>query len=177
MSSRGVWVVLLMAALGVLASGTSVWYHFGAGHRAAEFWGPHAARLLGSGPHVELVQIEPAATEIPGPDSVAIDSRPYRIVRRRDISAAPGISHARRALALDATLAATGESAAGTDWGWLLIFRGADDQRAEVLFEPGCRRMALAAAPDRRQELVERSAAALAAFFAEQFPPPGPLRY
>ena len=180
MFNRGVWVVLVMAILGVSAGVSTVWYHYHTGHQAAEFWGPQASQLVARAPRVELLKIEPAPPPAADGQAVAIGGRTYRVVARRDISTAPGMSNARRALQLDATFAPADERALDADWNWLLVFSGEGDGPVEVAFAPQCGQVALAAQygqvalaanPARRQALVERSAAALAAFFAEQFAP------
>lgn len=86
-----VFVVALAAALGNLA-----YQHqrFGPAH---DFWGGPMAQAIGQARQVELLRVEAAADPPPG-EALSIGALRLRIVARRDVSSAAGLSQLRRSL-------------------------------------------------------------------------------
>jgi hypothetical protein len=82
-NSGKILIIGIVAAAAALAGG-GWWFRYSATHRAAEFWGPRAVRLIRDAPRVTFVDLdadEPA--------------------HRRDVSSARGLTHLRNALLED----------------------------------------------------------------------------
>jgi hypothetical protein len=77
--TSGKLVILGIVGVALVGAGASWWYRYEATHRAAEFWGPQAARLIRDAPQVTLQRRQFEPGEI-------------------DISKAQGITHLRNAL-------------------------------------------------------------------------------
>jgi hypothetical protein len=78
-SISGKLVIIGVLGVAVVGAGASWWFRYNATHRAAEFWGPQAVRLIRDAPQVTLRRLRSKPSEI-------------------DISNAHGITHLRNAL-------------------------------------------------------------------------------
>lgn len=161
--SSGKRLTLTVILLALLAAGASWWFRYSATHRAAEFWGPEAARLIRDGAHVTLRSDTPSASAA-GTEEADVP---------RDISAAKGLTHLRNALLEDASYDWSAQPPADPDWSSSLVFAAAADSepRAVVLFSPDYRWVANGAAGNPAQHVVATTdpfAAGLRTFFAEQ---------
>jgi hypothetical protein len=109
-SSRGQWVVIGMFALALAATALAWWWNYQRGQRALAFFGPQAARLIRSAPHVEILVLRPAdgeeARDSEEADTIVLSGSRHPIERRIDISHASGLLNARSSLLDDASYAA-----------------------------------------------------------------------
>jgi hypothetical protein len=90
MLDRGKLVVLSMLALAALAAAFAWWWNYRRGERCLAFYGSEAATLIRTAKVVEIVEIDPAASD-------------RTFTRRIDISRAAGLLNARAALLDDAS--------------------------------------------------------------------------
>jgi hypothetical protein len=79
MQLSGKLVIIGIVGVALAGAGAGWWFRYNATHRAAEFWGPQAVRLIRDAPQVKLQHRESKPSEI-------------------DISNAHGITHLRNAL-------------------------------------------------------------------------------
>jgi hypothetical protein len=108
----GKHVIIAIVALALLAAAASWWVRYEATHRAAEFWGPTAARRIRDAPFVELYYI---------------NDDPNVLATIREISKAPGLTHLRHALLEDRSYVWPAQPAAGQPrWRWAIGFKEAD---------------------------------------------------
>ncbi len=121
-------VVLCLLALAAGAVGWS--YRYKAAHRAAEFWGPTAARLL-RGPsmvHLFDVQVDLSGSS----DGAGLGAAAFSA--GKDVSQARGLNHLRNALSLDLSFHwEEAVPAMPVDWAVGLRFSQGDEE-ATVLF-------------------------------------------
>jgi hypothetical protein len=162
MKNSGKLLIIAMFAAAFAAAGASWWFRYSATHRAAQFWGPVAAQLIRDAPQVELLTLRPASRQIlrvdgqlpaavsEPTDEVRFGSVAWPVDARRDISAAPGLTHLRNALLEDRSFSWGGTYLSDHDelWTAAIIFREngeneslaivflADFQRAQI-FGPG----------------------------------------
>jgi hypothetical protein len=137
MRNSGKLLILAMFLVAFVAAGASWWFRYAATHRAAQFWGPEAARLIRDAPHVELLTLRatnrqilrvdgqlPTAPSKPT-DEVQFGSVTWPVDARRDISAAPGLTHLRNALLEDRSFSWDGTYLSDHDeqWTTAIIFR------------------------------------------------------
>ena len=139
-------MIVAVVATGLVAAAASWWFRYSATHRAAQFWGPAAARLIRDAPNVRLIQFDPSPggqVELGGvsvfdlPDGVP-GARSWQIAVDRDISATPGLTHLRHALLEDQnfTWPASDEPPA-VEWTTQLQFHAgaeADAESVTILF-------------------------------------------
>jgi len=162
-STSGKRLTLVVILLALLAAGASWWFRYSATHRAAQFWGPQAARLIRDAAQVTLRTDAPSANAA---GTVEADVP-------RDISAAQGLTHLRNALLEDTSYDWTAQAPADTDWSSSLVFAAAEgaEPRAVVLFSPDYKWVANGSAADPAQHVVATTnefAAGLSSFFREQ---------
>jgi len=166
MPQRGKLVVLVMFATAIALGGYAWWFRLDQGRLAREFWGPKATRLIQRAPVAHLLQLEAngqgrvvsavsgVADEEPAV-LLPLNSAALKVVRRADISGAPGMLHARHALVQDVNFDWQADEPRCPDgWAFALEFRDGS-QSTTVLFDPGClcvRRLA-----DRRSASLDKS--------------------
>ena len=94
MLDRGKLAVLTMFAVALAAATFAWWWNYNRGKRALEFYGPQAAQLIRTAPQVEILFVGPPRPADAG--SAAVDLVPGGriVVRKIDISKAPGLIHA-----------------------------------------------------------------------------------
>ena len=181
MRSSGKLLILAMVAVGLAAAGASWWFRYTATHQAAAFWGPEAARLIRDAHKIVLCRVaandkdtDSSADEILLPDDTA-----RRVVDRRDVSAAPGITHLRNALLEDRSFRWPATSAISpVHWQWCLVFHDTSvDQVVYVWFSPDLNLATHSlAAPDSPHVVsCEPITGGLAEFFADQFSTDDPV--
>src|SRR5262245_54361840 len=96
MDKSGKLVILGIFALAVALAGASWWFRYTATHRAAEFWGPEAARMIRDAAIVKLCSLKMVRPEQPHYSALQ-----PQLTDCRNISALPGITHLRNALLED----------------------------------------------------------------------------
>lgn len=138
-----------MAILAVALTGAAIsWYfRYKATHRAAEFWGPKAARLIRDATHIELFKLAPSTRTDTSDTTLKLRGEIYAIVAPAEVSAARGMTHLRNALLEDVSFDAFGlgsEQVPPHYWRWVLYFRdNTDGQSVSVLFSDDCSRATL----------------------------------
>lgn len=170
--SGGRWIVGLMFAAAVGLSALSVWYHHQKGRRALEFWPPEVARLIARGEQVHTLRLaraskNPSQGATSGSPALRFAEQELTIVERKDAREARGLTHLRAALLEDANFAWDDPPAdCASRWEFALEFshRG---ERAAVLFDPQCRRVALSG--EARSLSIKPISKGVAKFFHEQF--------
>lgn len=127
----GKWVILGILALAFVAASGSWWFRYNATHRAVEFWGPQAARLIRDAPRVDFFSLR---NEEAGSPSITA-SIPLKSDRtlygydQRIISKAHGLAHLRNALLEDRSFNWPAEvPSSDPPWRWALIFWRAPDR-------------------------------------------------
>ncbi|RIK70701.1 MAG: hypothetical protein DCC67_20640 [Planctomycetota bacterium] len=125
MQVSGKLVILITLGVALAMSGGAWWYRFEASRRAADFWGPEAARLLVDSDRVELVVL----AESPAEDATdAVAGLP--VAARHDLTGRRGLTHLRHALTQDAHFDWSGRRtttlAANGPWKYALRFSGGD---------------------------------------------------
>ena len=162
MRNSGKLLILAMFLVAFLAAGASWWFRYSATHRAAQFWGPEAARLIRDAPRVELLTRRLTSRQVlrvdgqlpivpPEPaNEIRFGNVTWPIDAHHDISAAPGLTHLRNALLEDRSFSWGSTYLSDHDelWTTAIIFREngeneslaiiflADFQRAQI-FGPG----------------------------------------
>ncbi len=124
MQNSGKILVLALVGIALLLGVTSWWYRYEAAHRASQFWGPVASRLIAQGEGFEAITQDAAGNET-----------------RTDLGSARGQAHLRHAFMSDSNFAWDKPvDAAAIEWRWTLRFYkgNADegntgDEQAKVL--------------------------------------------
>jgi hypothetical protein len=103
---RGQWLVIGMLGVGMLAAGFAWWYHRTLTDEALAFWGGQVAAAIAHPDRFEVWNLAPPGNpDAEALDAVVVDGVRWPIVTRRDITQAPGVTHARQALLEDASFA------------------------------------------------------------------------
>jgi hypothetical protein len=159
-ANRGKLLIVAILGLGLAGALAAVGYNFFVGRRALEYWGPEAARLIGSAEAAELVNLKLGS------------------VRRKTAQGAKGFLNLRRTLLLDAAFdwssLGGGPRGASRDWRWGVDFRGAAPEEHVLVVFSSDGWVASDGDPDRAVKLDEAAARPWLEFFAEQFPPRDP---
>lgn len=152
MRAGGQWVVLGMLAIALAASvGAWIW-NLNHSQRALTFWGPKASQLVLKAPRVELLRLaeyvagEGSAagaivpnSELEPKDALQVEGRLLRILARKDLSAAPGLIHARHSLTDDAsflrlvTVDEAGKASPAGAWTYALSFSDGQETATVLL--------------------------------------------
>ncbi|HEY4234349.1 MAG TPA: hypothetical protein VGM76_13035 [Lacipirellulaceae bacterium] len=167
MQNSGKLLIIAMFVVALAAASASWWFRYAATHRAAQFWGPEAARLIRDAPIVELLSLqstpwqvlrssasisdhEQAASKSSSViEEIRLGNATLKITARGDISNAPGITHLRSALLEDRSFD-WGPFVSDHDeqWTTAILFRESDEsQPLTILFLPNFTR-ALVYRPD-----------------------------
>jgi hypothetical protein len=131
----GIFGLSLLAVLGSLA-----WRYHETRH-VLDFWGAEAATLIAQAERVAADRLEAVPEAVTGPgDSVVmlIDGQMYAIRQTKDVSDAPGFTHARHALTLNRSFEWEGETTCAAKWTYALRFEQGE-KSAVVLIDPHCR--------------------------------------
>jgi len=112
MQNSGTKLVVALASLAFLLGATSWWYRYEAAHRASQFWGPEASRLIAEAEGFEVITWMPEENEL-----------------RKDLSSARGQAHLRHALMSDRNYVWNKSvDATGIEWRWTLRFHEGERQ-------------------------------------------------
>ena len=106
MVNRGKLAVLTMFAVAILAAGLAWSFNYYRGARTLEFYGRGAALLVRTAPQVELLElawVDDEELARPNAELLDVDGQRLQVVRRRDISQAKGLVHARTSLLADSS--------------------------------------------------------------------------
>lgn len=131
----GKWVILAILAVALAAAGGSWWFRYTATHRAVEFWGPQAARLIRDAPRVDFFSIRnEEAGSLPATARIPLKSgRTLYGYDQRIISKAHGLAHLRNALLEDRSFEWPAELPSSTPpLRWALIFSRAQHEQTSV---------------------------------------------
>jgi hypothetical protein len=161
--NSGKLLILGILTVALLLAGTSWWFRYRATHRAAQFWGPEAARLIRDAPGVMLVKLNS-----PAPGGEEGDDR----ANLYDVSQAPGMVHLRNALVEDRSFdwpSSNSGPPPNDDFAqhWGLSFDDPDTrEHLLIAFSADCR-LAAAAAKEKTPHAI--STAPIAAGLREMF--------
>jgi len=175
---RGKYAVAAMIAIGLVLSGVTAWFYYTLQRRPLELWGRSTALLIMKAPRVEAFELSPhrpgnspakagsPAKAVETVEAMKAAGRTYWVVRRRDVSQAPGFSHIRHGLLNDAAFAWNEPRPDdATDWRYALRFRDAQ-RSATLLFDAEVRHVANA--QSGASASIDPVAAPIRAFFEEQ---------
>ena len=137
MKQSGTKLVVGLTCLALAAGALSWWYHFGARHRATEFWGGVAAPLIARPSQVEVLELFESASDPRGDWSLRLDlGRPYGAAGIRELSQARGMVHLRHALMSDLNYQWNEvPQPQSIDWRWCLRFHDSQGEALVVLAE------------------------------------------
>ncbi len=114
MQNSGTKLVLALVAMALLLGAVSWWYRYEAAHRASQYWGPAASRLIAEAEGLEVFEFVPGESE-----------------QRTDLSQARGQAHLRHALLSDRNYEWQKPAQASKDWHWRLRFH--EDKRETLV--------------------------------------------
>lgn len=134
---RGKLAILLMLLVAIGLGGLSLWVRHRQGKRALEFWGVADAQRIRHATEVELVTLQ--AGEGIG-RHLLLDEQPFRVIDEGDISAAPGLVHARHSLLVDHNFVWERADECTPRWSFALRFVEGD-QATVVVFDTNCQRV------------------------------------
>jgi hypothetical protein len=96
--NRGKLAVVAMLLVAVGLAAYALWFNIQRGQRSLEFWGREGARRIQQARQVELLWLVPANDGAAEGERLTIGGTMYSVARRKDISQARGLIHARTAL-------------------------------------------------------------------------------
>jgi len=162
MKNRGMILVLLLIAAGLIAAASALWHQYHQTRRALDFWGPDAAYLIGHAPSVEL-----AALRHRGPDPNRSDETQAKRPAI-DISQARGLVHFRRSLLEDENFvwAIDPPAPRPTDWDYTVRFSG-DAASLVLAFNLDRQVVGVQASDSGTAAITDRMTKGLAQFFEE----------
>jgi len=99
----GSLLIVAIFVVAILLAGYSWWFRYQATHRAAEFWGEEAVRMIRDAPRVDALLLE-----------TGNQGEPTEI-GRRDVSQARGMTHLRNALIEDRSYVWSEQTQQGTE--------------------------------------------------------------
>jgi hypothetical protein len=115
--NSGKLLILGIVAAAALLAGAGWWFRYNATHRAAEFWGPRAVRLIRDAPRVVYSNLQSTSPDV-----------------EHDVSSARGLTHLRTALIEDRSFDwPTSAQALTTEPARLLEFRSGSDEAESTL--------------------------------------------
>lgn len=121
-------MVLLGGAL--LLGACSWWYRYEAAHRASQFWGPVASRLIAQGEGFEALTLQPESDESLAAQVAAALAEPTNLDHAR------GQAHLRHALMSDSNYFWDQPlESSEIEWKWVLRFYEGDQQVLALLTE------------------------------------------
>lgn len=94
MEKSGKWLILAILVIALASGGFSWWFRWSATHRAADFWGPEAAKIIRDAKNV-------TAARLTGDHPMTIGPKENAIVAQVDASKAKGLLHFKQALLED----------------------------------------------------------------------------
>lgn len=139
--NQGKLVIVFIFGLSAVMGGYAWWHHYTQGRRCVEFWGAETGELIRYAPQVEVLKLgPPAASDV---EAVQIQGDSYAILDRNDITATPGLVHARQALIEDASFLWNAEMAGSSNWQYVLRFSDGE-QNVDVAIDCDSGRVQLA---------------------------------
>ncbi|NOZ40075.1 MAG: hypothetical protein GXP24_07605 [Planctomycetes bacterium] len=124
MQQSGTKLVLALVGLAFLLGLTSWWYRYEAAHRASQFWGPEASRLIAESKGLQVWEEGALTVSALHLNIMSIDFHEVQ-----DLSHARGQAHLRHALMSDRNYV-WGEplDSAAIEWRWCLRFHEGERQ-------------------------------------------------
>lgn len=117
MQNSGTKLVILLVGGAILLGSVSWWYRYGAAHRASQFWGATASRLLAESEGLEGLRFDPLTGE------TVIGSGWASLGEATDLSKVRGQAHLRHALLSDRNYVWDQPiDLASQDWSWCFRF-------------------------------------------------------
>ncbi len=117
MQNSGKKLVLILVAGALLLGSSSWWYRYVAAHRASQFWGAEASRLIAESEGLEGMKFDPVAT------GALVKVTSGSLGDFADLSKARGQAHLRHALLSDRNYLWDEPIDAGAPaWGWCFRF-------------------------------------------------------
>lgn len=139
--SRGQLTIIGIFGLSLLAVVGSLAWRYHETRQVLDFWGAEAATLIAQAEQVKAKKLElvpDAATSPEDDDTMQIDGQMYLIVQTKDVSEAPGFTHARHALTLNRSFEWDADDACAANWTYAMEFVQGE-RSAIVLIDPNCR--------------------------------------
>lgn len=175
--NRGHLAVLVMFGLAICLGAVAVFVRYQQGDRALNYWGTQPAQLIRHAPRVELLWLgdgKDPATESEVIEQLTIDGRNCTVVRRKDISQARGLVHARHALITDRSYQFD-EPRGNCEPRWNYVLRFSDSEQTAVLaLDIGCSRARLVGTDCELS--IAPAIGALEEFFKRQEDPEKPTK-
>jgi hypothetical protein len=171
----GKYAIVFIMGVGIASAVGSQWYYYHLQHRPLALWGVAEANLMLNAPLIDALLLAPADKVPPGKlapgedrERITVGKEHLLVLKRKDVSTAPGVTHVRACLASDESFdwnAATGDCQ--PQWTYGLEFNNGD-ALVMLLFAPNC----------QRAKLVDTGASAsmrpvmpgIVRFMKEQFP-------
>ncbi len=126
MQQSGTKLVIVIVSMAFLLGVTSWWFRFEAAHRASQFWGPEASRLIAESENLEIIDL--------GPDLGQGFAAQLTAGVSTDLSRARGQAHLRHALMSDRNYVWDEPlDAAVTEWRWGLRFHEGERETLVLL--------------------------------------------
>lgn len=118
--NQGKLVIVFIFGLSVVMGGYAWWHHYTQGRKCVEFWGANVGEAIRYAPKVEVLKlIPPEATDS---EMIRVRGETLEVSAQRDITATPGLVHARQALIEDASFLWDADTAGPSNWQYVLQF-------------------------------------------------------
>ena len=178
-------VILMILGLALAATLFAGWFRWSQGHLAKAYWGVEVAQRIRFAPQVELIWLgSPVYSMPPRPglsqrapvdsikDDMTIDGTLWTILKRADITQAPGLVHLRQSLIQDATFL-WDEPMLGPDsaWSHALVIRGDDGEAVTLLFDLDAATEGFIREQDSQEKIRLTIPQGFKTFFSEQGAP------
>lgn len=111
--------------------GYAWWHHYSQGKKCVALWGAESGELIRYGSIVELLQVE--SRKLAGDETIKIGGSEQTIIAQRDITATPGLVHARQALIEDASFLWKELPEAVPQWQYVMRFTEDEKQVAVAI--------------------------------------------
>lgn len=140
-NASGKLVIVGILVVAFAAAGMSWWFRYSATHRAAEYWGPKAARLIRDAPAVQFWPHEPPADLETVRMALISTGNIVDPAAVRDITNARGLIHLRNALLDDRSYRWPAvDPPEGANWKWVVSFRNDPaNEGAMVILSDDCK--------------------------------------
>jgi hypothetical protein len=168
---RGKWTIAVILGLALVAGTAAWWQTWSRGRRVLSLWGSQTAYLIRTAPQVDLYRLRADSPTRPSVPPEAADLSVLEVLDHRDITGAPGLTHARQALIEDASYQWTAPISDWAQWQYALKFSSGGDA-VTLYFD--LQRGVVTARPGGRRKSIRPIAEGLQVFFAEQFDRPSP---
>ena len=129
--NQGKLVIVFIFGLSVVMGGYAWWHHFTQGRRCVEFWGAEAGEMIRYAPQVEVIKLAPPETD--NVEVIQIQSEPHAVSASKDITATPGLVHARQAFIEDASFLWDAVPDGQANWQYVLRFTDGEQQVSVAL--------------------------------------------